>query len=239
MHILETVIKFIKANLKNSMYYPVAALSGGVFGIALALIIGVGIAHEEGYATIGTMMALIFSAILLIFGMALGGMSDFQIMVSMNRNRMSYLIAKYFLTAAEIAVTLFTIFLIYKFELFLGSVIAPGQEIEEFYGLSFGTQVAFVFGLPVVGMFLSIMYGIFDKKFFWVMWGVYMLCALGIPRISTAMRNHPESNAAKIGFFFQRVIDTSSVQFIVACVVGVVGLAIANFFLYRKTEIKF
>lgn len=239
MYILETIKKFIKVNIKDAIYYPLVALGGGVFGIALALIIGVAIAHEEGYATVGTMMALIFSAIWLLFGMALGGMSDFQTMVSMNRNRLSYLIAKYILTAAEIAVTLFVIFLIFKFELFLGSVISPGCEVEEFYGLSFGTQVAFVFAFPVVGMFLSIMYGIFDKKFFWVMWGVYMLCALGIPRISSAMNHNPESNAAKIGFFFQRVIDTSSVQFIVACVVGVVGLAVANYFLYRKAEIKF
>lgn len=236
MNILKMTKDYFVVNVKELLTIIGATLGGGVFGMVLAYIIGILIAHEN-YATVGTMMGLIFGSIILFFGLALGGQADFKLAVSMNRTRMSYVVARYLLSVVEIASMLVLTQLIQKFEVFLGTILAPGTETEILGTLSLQLILILTFVGPLVIMFFSIMYVMFDKKFFWVMWGVYMLGALGIPRISSAMKHNPESAAAKIGFFFQNAIDVNSVQFLITSIVLAVCLVIGNILLYRKTQV--
>ncbi len=235
---MKNYLKMIKQLFLNStkeiLFYVLAVLGGGLFGTVISIII-VATGEGDGYSTLGALMGAVFAGILLLFGTALGGQLDFQLSVSMNRARLPYLVAKYIVVTFEIALSLGLCYGIKAIERMVGN--ARG-EFTDLFNIS-GVIIALtVLGLPVILLLFAALYTKYERKFFWVLWGIYMVVALGAPRIGTAMSKHPDSTAAKIGFFFKEAIDTNTVQFAIVAVVAVLIVAGVNVLLYKKTEVK-
>lgn len=238
MDYLKMIGKYIRTCKKEFITYLLTILGGFLFGTIIALFV-VGTAQENvGYGCIGTVMAGIFVLIMLFFGQALGGITDFHLAVFMSQGRLKFLVAKYIAEVIEIGGSFALIFGLSKLEYLFAEFIAKGGEIEVLMSFDLRVVLAVTFALPIFLMLLSALYVVFEKKFFWFMWGVYMIVALGAPRITSAMKKNPESMAAKIGFFFQNVVDISSVEFIIGVVIATIIAAVADVLMYRKIEVK-
>ena len=82
------------------------------------------------------------------------------------------------------------------------------------------------------------MYVIFERKFFWAIWGIYMLFSLGIPRVTSAMKKYPDSFSAKIGQGFAALGNIGTGAWLTIGAVLTVILLIADIILYKKMEVK-
>ncbi len=234
MNYLKMFKSLFLCSKKDFLVYAGAVLGGGVFGTILSLAI-IATTDAEGYSCVGTMLGAAFGLIVLLFGNALGGQVDFQMAIAMNRARMPYLVARYLLDALQIAFSLVLCYGIKAIERMVGNRLG---SFEDFFNPSLGMLAAITFGLPLVILLFAVLYTKFERKFFWVMWGIYMLACLGGPRIATAMEKHPESVAAKIGFFFRDAMNLNPLAFGICSGVLVIGLIIADVLLYKKVDIK-
>ncbi|MBO4678273.1 MAG: hypothetical protein J5626_01240 [Lachnospiraceae bacterium] len=242
MKTLKTIGQFLCVNIKEIFSYLAAPAGGGAVGILLAVAIIKTVSSSEkpaSYGTIGTILAVVMAVAVLLFGQSMGGQSDFYVTVSMNRARMPYLIGRYILVIIDIlgalGVTLLVNFLERKV---IGPAVSVSGEVENILHVRPEVIVALVFIVPLITIFCTAMYVLFERKFFWAMWGIYMLCAIGIPRISTAMDKHPGSFAAKIGEGFSALGNMGVGPWAVIGVVVSAALLVANVLLYKKMEVK-
>ena len=241
MRTLKTIGQFLAVNIKEVVTYLVATVGGGALGILLSSALSATAGGDEpaGYATVGTIMAIVFAVAVLLFAQSLGGQSDFYITVSMNRARIPYLIGRYVLVIIDILVSLGVIGLINLLELkVVGPAVSVSGEVENLVKFKPEIIAVIVFAVPVLTIFFTAMYVIFDRKFFWALWGIYMLCALGIPRIASAVEKHPESFSAKIGEGFKALAGIGAGPWLIFGAVVTVALLIADIMLYRKMEVK-
>ena len=232
----------MKVNFKEIFNYIGAALGGGVLGMVIAYFITLTLSTEEktGYVTLGTVFGLGLVAILLIFGQSLGGQADFYVTVSMNRARMSYLIGRYLLLVIDVLGALAACFVVNVLEMkVVGPALAKGNEVENLLGkVSPGLIAGIAVVLPLVIIFCTAMYVMFERKFFWAMWAIYMIIALGGPRVSSAMKKSPESIPAKIGEGLNAFFNMGPVPWIIIGVFVLVAFLVADIMIYRKMEVK-
>lgn len=242
MKTLKTIGQFISINFKEIFNYIGAALGGGALGMLIAYFITLTLSTEEktGYVTLGTVFGLGLVAILLIFGQSLGGQADFYVTVSMNRARMSYLIGRYLLLVLDVLAAVAACFAINVLEMkVVGPALAKGHEIENLMGnVSPGLIIGLAVVLPLVIIFFTAMYVMFERKFFWAMWAIYMIIALGGPRVSSAMKKSPESIPAKIGEGLNAFFNMGTVPWIIIGVFMLVAFLVADIIIYRKMEVK-
>ena len=241
MRTLKTIGQFLCVNFKEIFTYIGAAAGGGALGILLAIAITSTVSGDEpaSYATVGTVLAIVFAAAVLLFAQSLGGQADFYITVSMNRARMPYFLGRYLLVIIDVLASMGIIWIVNILELkVIGPAVSLSGEIENVLNVKPEVIVVIIFVVPLVTIFSTAMYVLFERKFFWVLWGVYMLCALGIPRISTAVKKHPDSVPAKIGEGFIALANMGVGPWIIVGVVATVGFLIADILLYKKMEVK-
>ena len=239
MKSIKTIRQFLCVNIKEVLTYRGAAAAGGVFGIILATALVKTDSEPVAYATVGTLMALIFSVAVLLFAQSLGGQSDFYVTVSMNRARIPYFIGRYILVVIDILAAFGVIELINLLERkVIGPAVSTDGKIVKM--LTFKPEIVAVVVLvvPLLTIFCTAMYVLFERKFFWVLWGVYMLCSLGIPRVASAMKKYPDSFSAKIGEGFAALGNLGVGPWVVIGAVVTIVLLIADIMLYKKMEVK-
>lgn len=234
MNYLRMIKNLFLNSKKDFLIYGAAVLGGGLFGTIISILI-VNTTDAEGYSCLGTLMGVIFGSIVVLFANAMGGQTDFQMAIAMNRARMPYLVARYLLNTSEIAFSLALCYGIKAIEKYVGKRMGG---FEDFFNPSLGLLAAVVFILPLIILLFAVLYTKYERKFFWVIWGIYMLVCLGGPRIATAMKKHPESVAAKIGFFFKDALAFNPLQFGICAGVIVLGIIVADVLLYKKVDIK-
>ena len=241
MKTLKTIGQFLAVNIKELLTYIGAAAGGGAFGIVFATAITKTVSGDEpaSYATIGTILAIVFTVAVLIFSQSLGGQSDFYVTVSMNRARIPYLIGRYILVIIDILASLGVIWLVNFLERkVIGPAVSLSGEVENIVSVKPEVVLVLTFVLPLITIFCTAMYVIFERKFFWALWGVYMICALGIPRVTSAMKNRPDSIPAKIGEGFATLGNIGVGPWLIIGAVATVILLIADIMLYKKMEVK-
>lgn len=234
MKYLKMFKNLLLCSKKDFLMYGAAVLGGGVLGTILSIVI-VATGEAEGYSCLGTLMGAIFGGIVLLFGNALGGQVDFQMAISMNRARMPYLVARYLLDALEIVFSLLLCYGIKAIEKMVGE---KAGYFEDLFNPSIGVLAGITFVVPLVVLLFAVLYTKFERKFFWVMWAIYMIVMIGLPRVTTAMNKHPESVAAKIGFFFRDALNLNPLAFGLCSGVLIIGIIIADVLLYKKVDIK-
>ena len=240
MKTLKTIGQFLAVNIKELLTYIGAAAGGGAFGSIFSIAITKTVSSDEpvSYTTIGTILAIVFTVAVLIFSQSLGGQSDFYVTVSMNRARIPYLIGRYVLVIIDILASLGVIWLVNFLERTVIGPAVSGGEDENLVRVKPEVVLVLTFVLPLITIFCTAMYVIFERKFFWALWGVYMICALGIPRVSSAMKNHPDSIPAKIGEGFATLGNIGVGPWLIIGAVATVILLIADIMLYKKMEVK-
>ncbi|MBR6307654.1 MAG: hypothetical protein IKR39_03515 [Lachnospiraceae bacterium] len=242
MKTLKTIGQFIKVNINEIFTYIGGALGGGALGILIAVIIAMTLNNSEkvGYIAIGTIFALGLTAIVLIFFQALSGQADFYVTVSMNKARMPYLLGRYILLLIDIFAAFATCLVIQVLETkVIGPAIAKGREVESLLkDLSPAVLAGISLVLPLAIIFCTAMYVLFERKFFWVMWGLYMIVAIGGPRISSAMKKNPGSIPARIGEGLSAFANMGTIPWIVLGAVLVAVFLTADIMLYKKMEVK-
>lgn len=242
MKALKTIGQVIFVNIKELYAYVGAAFGGGAIGALIALIIIKTLTDGDktGYVTLGTAFALGMVGIILIFGQSLGGQADFYVAVSMNRSRIPYLLGRYLLLVMDIFVALAGCFAVHLIETkLLGPAIAKGGEITVLIkNISPWLVIGLALVIPLVIIFCTAMYVIFERKFFWAIWAVYMIIALGAPRIGTAMEKNPDSIPAKIGQGFEAFFSMGTLPLIVIGLVIAAIFLVADVILFKKMEVK-
>ena len=242
MKSLKTIGQFLKVNCKEVLTYIGAAFGGGALGMIIAFAITLTLSTEEktGYVTLGTVFGLGLVGVILIFAQSLGGQADFYVTVSMNRARMSYLIGRYILLVIDLVAAWISCFLINILEMkVVGPALAKGNEIENLIEkITPGLAIGLTLVIPVVAIFCTAMYVMFERKFFWAVWAVYMIIVLGGPRISSAMKKSPESIPAKIGEGLNAFFNMGTVPWIIIGSFCLVAFLVADVIIFRKMEVK-
>lgn len=239
MKYLKTIGQFLCVNIQEVFTYIGAALGGGAFGILIAIALVKTDSEPVAYATAGTLVALIFSIAVLIFAQSLGGQSDFYVTVSMNRARIPYFLGRYLLVVIDILAAFGIIKLVELLERkVIGPAISTDGKIVKLITFKPEIVAVVVLVVPLVTIFCTAMYVIFERKFFWALWGVYMLSSLGIPRVTSAMKKYPGSFSAKVGEAFASLGNIGVGPWIVIGTLVTAVLLIADIMLYKKMEVK-
>lgn len=233
-NLFKTIKEMIRATYKGILTYEGIVLGSAAVGIIIAMIIAA--TSDDGvFVNMGSFMCMMGTMIIIFFGLVFTCSADFVLAISYGKSRTCFVIARYLVYVAEMGFGFAILKLVNVFETWMGTRCDGIDFISIPSGL---TLLVAAFVLPVIVMAFSALYVRFERKAFWVLWVIWMAVALGAPRVSTAMKNSPESVAAKIGFFFKNAISIGSTQFIiVAAIVGVLAL-IADFIMYRYLEAK-
>lgn len=212
-------------------------LGCGVVGATISLVIA-GVGSEDEIPLLAGPFIGAAGIIIVLFGSVISGDLDFQIACMFGKARKDYLPVKYVYYAT---VNALIIFMVKSFDaitrILCTNAFSKGAFLE-LVNISNAFAVAAIFAVPVVVILASGLMVIFEMKFFWVIWALWMFGTLGIPRISSAMRHNPESFAAKLGFFFMKAAEFNTTQTVIAIFVVALIIAIGDMFLYRKLEVK-
>lgn len=233
MNTLSMIKKNFIVELKDLAGFAIIPVAGGLFGIILSTIIYF-VSGREFYTELSSLMVLIIGFFCLLFGVAFAERNSFTLAVTMGVTRKNYFISRYVVLLAQIIITIAAMVLMIGVD----KLMFPGAEHEsfaQFISISPVTIVVACLIFPIFTMFMGMLYVRFDRKFFWAMWGLWMLGSLGIPRALTAMSERPDSAIAKIGFFIEDIVTASDWKLGVA---GVVLLAVVLFFTVKlyKTQ---
>ena len=243
MKTLKTIGQFIYVNYKEILTYAGAALGGGALGIIIMALIIVTTSSSEdptGYAALGACFALGLALVVFFFAQSLGGQADFYVTVSMNRARVPYFLGRYILLIIDMLAAVGVTWLVSKLEMnVIGPALSRSGEVEQLLkGVNPAVFIALLLSVPLVIILFTALYVLFERKFFWVLWGIYMIAALGGPRISTAMKNSPDSAPAKIGQAFVNLMNLGTTAWIIIGAVSVVIFLVADIMLYKKMAVK-
>lgn len=233
MNYLKTTCKIVKVNFKDILIYIAVIFGGGVFGEILDLIISK--TSGESISGIGMVMSGMAFVILVFFGSVFGGYADFALAVYNGRARSTYLVGQYIMLVLEYTVSagVFAVFNIIDANKggadvdFIGSIPNPAPKV-----------LAVIFGVPLIVMLFSALYAKFEKKFFWVVWVLWMALFVGGPRVLTAMEENPGSAAAKVGFTIQKALSFGSTESIIALVVIIIAIIVADILIYRNIDVR-
>lgn len=238
---IRTLKQIFQVHGSDTLAYTVIPIGGGIIGVILVLIIMAIDGTGEDYGMIGTMLAIMFGAIEIFFGLIFTLQGEFNLAVSMGKARKYYVSAKYanlVLTVllVEVVIVAFT-----YLEKALYPAIYPGAVCElsfSFLADNPGLIVGIAIVVPVIIMFLGVMLMRFSTKFFWVLWALWMFGCMGLPRISHAMTEKPDSWIGRMGWAVANFIDKSSTAGLagVAAVVAVVVMAV-TYWLFKKQRV--
>lgn len=233
MTYIKSVRQLFQVNNKSLALFLGAILGGSVIGFAFDFLIS----HFSGEMIVGfgILLSGIMFAILVFFGSVFNGYSDFAYAVYNGCARTPYIFGKYIYLVIEYIASLLIFGCTYMIEAHF-----DGENVD-FIGYIEGPlpkALLIIFAAPAVVMLFSALYAKFERKFFWFMWGLYMIIFIGGPRIITAMEHNPESMAAKIGFFVKKVFSFGSTESIVAAVVLFIIVVVADILIYRNVDVR-
>jgi hypothetical protein len=87
-------------------------------------------------------------------------------------------------------------------------------------------------------MFFGVMLMRFTAKFFWVLWALWMFSCMGLPRISHAMTENPNSWVGRLGWAVVDFMEKSSTAGFVGVTAGVTIVVMAvTFWLFKKQRV--
>ena len=234
-HLLKSVKQLIKINAKSELLMNVIViLCAGVFGIGLSFfIMNIG---EEGstYVQLGALMAAGFSIFIMVFAGLFSFTQDFNLAIEMGKPRKHFVPAYYLLHVLYFAISWILIIGIYQFESFLYPLIQKGaiQEMD-FSGFFFNPKLRaiIILGLPMISLTLSALVMRFSQKAFWILWALWMIGCLGIPRLIGS--TNPVVEEIKNGIVnLVKAMETGAGWVVIAIGITIVGFV--NYLILRN-----
>lgn len=233
MKAFKAIGQTFRVSIKSFLLFEACLLGGAAFGgIMETLIYTFSGDSVLGLAFMFAAMALV---IIVMFGSVFGGYGDFAMAVYFQRSRKFYLFTKYIYYVAEYGLAALLLFGIYTIE---SSFVRLDSEVIMEMGNMVPVAIAGVLVVPLIVILFSALYAKFERKFFWVMWVLWMVIFAGGPRVLTAMHEHPESAVAKVGFFLENAISAGTIEsFIAVIVIAIIAIA-ANIMIYRSVDVR-
>jgi len=236
MNVLKMIRQLAVLKWKDFLITIAIILAGSLVGFGFGFLVG-NLTESGTYINFASMLASVATYAVLIFGVTLTGNKDFTTAVSFSRARKTYLPARYITYVVEFFIVFCILKLIVVLDLYVGSHFFAEQECFDMFDYTMLQGVGLSVVLPCIVLLVSIIYTVFEMKFFWILWAIWMFGCLGVPRIHSAMTANPDSFPAKIGFFFQNALNGDTVYMIILLAIVTVIAAIANVIMYRKVNI--
>jgi len=236
MRLFDMIKKNLMVNKNELITFTTVPIGAGLVGIIISLILS-GL-DSKTYVEIASAFSVFGGLFILIFGMIFAERQSFTLAVTMGIARKRYLPARYISLLIEVATVWIGMIIIHGLDTLVGNIVAPGlphENILTLINIPAYLVVIIMLAIPILCLFLGIFYVRYERKFFWVMWAIWMLFCLGGPRIGTAMANHPESAAAKIGFALQSFFGMNSLVLtgIILVITAIMGFVATRMY---KTE---
>lgn len=230
---VEAVKKQFSMQWKDWIFAYMTTILMGLFGWALMYFVTRGAPETNGFAGLGGILAAAGLAIYTAI-MAIGQMwTGFNLAVSMNSTRKHFFVSYYLVIFAGAMIGLGMVGIIgWAEDCFYRGVyqgLSPAVDFLPFlrnYGIL--TMVVLVMVLGFCGTLL-LRYG---RKVFWVLWAVWMIVVLGLPRIIDAAEDAPGSVFGIIGnkmiYLFRAMPENawvfSGIILGAACLAGTYGI---------------
>ncbi len=198
-----TLRQTFRINYKEIFSYAGISAAGALLGMVFILIGMVTVGKSEGsYANVGAILSLMFGEAMFLFGGIFSVQYDFNLAVSMGKARRYFVPARYLCMVLNGLIILGIVKLVNFLERALYPVLYPGavcgMDIDWILGRP-AVFIGFVLGLPSLILLLGALIMKFSTKFYWGIWAFWMLGFMGIPRLLSAGKKHPDSLAGKAG----------------------------------------
>lgn len=238
---IRTLKQSFRVQGSDTLTYAAISVGGGIIGVIIVLIIMAIDGTGEDYGMLGTMFAIMGGTIAIFFGSIFTVQSDFNLAISLGKTRKYYAPSKYINLMVNVLLIEVVIVVFTYLEKALYPAIYPGAVCElSFSGLAEnpGLIVGIALVVPVIIMFLGIMLMKFTAKFFWVLWVLWMFGCMGLPRISHAMTEKPNSWVGRLGWAVADFMDKSSTAGLIG-VTSVVTIALmaVTYRLFKKQRV--
>ena len=238
---MRTLKETFQVNRIEPIQYGLLPIAGAILGIVLVLIIMAVDGTGEDYGQLGTVFAIMFSTIVLLFGGIFSVQSDFNLAISMGKTRKYYMPARYLVLVLDTVIILTIVLLTSRIEDALYPAIYPGTVCDLNAGRflnSPGVFAAIALGVPMIILLFGVLLMRFSAKFFWVVWALWMFLCMGGPRIASATIENPDSLPGKVGLALVEVLTglTALKLFGIAAVTILTGL-IVTFVLFKKQRV--
>ena len=235
------LMKHIRANRTAPLFMLLWQLGFFVMGVALVLIINAVANEEPDYICMGTLLALIATAMGVIARSNLNGHVRFRLAVTMGETRRSYLLCTPIITAGISLIGVFVAWVLYLVEKALYTAIYPDfvNDMPMEMVFSWIVILCIVAGFVLLDMVLSALTQRFGQKGFLVIWIAYCALVLVFPRMIDAYQSGSTSVLARMGGAIITAITTIPVKgWIAIGVVIVLALLVFVIDTFRKAEVK-
>lgn len=202
---MNELIKTIKQSFSTSyeaIRYGISALIGGILGIVIVLMVMKFAGVQEDYACLGSMLSLIMGVGLLFFVGIFTISNDFNLAVSMGKTRKYFVPAKYLALIVDMIVVLLIYKLVNVVELTLYSSLYPSAVCEIAFNVMKGGSVlmlAVILAVPALILLFGGLFMVFSTKFFWILWGLWMIGCIGGPRMLSVAVEQPDTPQGRLG----------------------------------------
>lgn len=229
MYIVQAIKRQFRVQWQDWLWMNLIILVSSIAGMVLFQVIVriAGDELEEWFAmgtVIGGMCALMFLLIMSMVQISI----HFNAQISMGSTRKQFIISWLVvgITEAVAAVLLVTGICFCENKLF--GVIYSGipNEINFLpYLLKYGVLAAMA--ATILGNFCGTLVMRFGKVAFWILWALWMFGCLGLPRITEAIEEAPNSFYGKVGSGIGHFLQGIPVSMWVILVLGICGAALA------------
>ena len=175
-------------------------LGGFVFGIGLHTLILRLDDTVESYFPMGSIMGIIMSAMYCAILIVVQIRQYFNMEISMGCTRKRFFVSYYAVCLAVDLIYPFILAALSAVENALNRAWYPhltGEFDLVPYILKWGVPVAV--GVTLVAGFCGVLMLRFGRTAFWILWAIWMILAIGIPQIHTAMEEAPSSLFGRVG----------------------------------------
>ena len=114
--LIGTVKHLFLVNRSEILVYGSVTVGFGIFGMVVVLVMLASGSMEGEYLKLGTLVAMLFSIIVLLFSAIFSLKTDFDLAISMGRTRKCFVPARYLLCAADCMVCMVGFMLISRME---------------------------------------------------------------------------------------------------------------------------
>lgn len=238
---VHTVKQTFLVNKSEILIYGLITAGGGIFGMILMLVLLAFDGMEGHYFQFGTMGAMLFGIMMVLFSGIFSLRNDFDLAISMGKTRKYFVPAKYLVFVADWLICGIIPVLISWLETAIYKAFCPEAICRVDMGVLFANPVYWICILLVAPIAIMLMGGLFIKfstKFFWFFWAVWMVSCLGGPRLLSASEERPDSLPGKMGVgvlqFFQQI---NGIQATAALLVFLVVSVPVIVLIFRKQRV--
>lgn len=187
------------------------AAATGVVGIIIAIVAMGTVGKGENYIEIGTIIAGMVTAIISLVGIGFSFYSSFQLEVGLGSTRKHFFTSFYLFSLTWGLTNGLIVILFYEMEHRLYGMLYP-TAVSEVEMMPFLAVLALYLAvvLPMVGISAAVTMMRFGRIAFWIMWVIWMVGFLVIPRFLGAAEDRPRSVYGIMGKGLIRFADIFS-----------------------------